>query len=59
MSVSVYHCLGSSSFSLTAYSIPGVNQRSAHQQHMCNALGVTYLLCRGLASWTSCNETAI
>ena len=46
MSVSVYHCLGSSSFSLTAYSIPGVNQRSAHQQHMCDALGVTYLLCR-------------
>ena len=31
MSVSVYHCLGSCSFSLTAYSVPGVNQRSAKQ----------------------------
>ena len=32
MSVSVYHCLGSCSFSLMAYSVPGANQRSAHQQ---------------------------
>ena len=44
MSVSVYHCLGSCSFSLTAYSVPGVNQRSAVQPNAQVHLNVLYLL---------------